>query len=265
MRGDAPRTHRIKLRDASGHVTGEREVVSFRGLLEMVHRERLRETTTELIQAPTKDNGETAIVRATVRTAKGTFSGIGDANPRNVAPHIAPHIIRMAETRALARALRVATGCGETALEELDGSYDETSSPDQGRGHSEPRQHHAPVADAPRAARHHSPPRASNGSRGGRTQQTGPVTPASENQRRFLYRLLEQLGKTGEEAHRFIHEALGVDSLDDAPKHSVSVFIDTLKSQLDRGGFPATSERSNGRANGATNGHHGHNEPGMRG
>lgn len=47
------------------------------------------------------------------------FEGIGDATRKNVAKNIAGHLIRMAETRAKARALRDAVNIGATALEEL--------------------------------------------------------------------------------------------------------------------------------------------------
>ncbi len=62
-----------------------------------------------------------AIVRAVVETSKGTFTGIGDAGPENVNRMIRPHIIRMAETRAKARALRDAVNIGIVTLEELGG------------------------------------------------------------------------------------------------------------------------------------------------
>jgi hypothetical protein len=47
-----------------------------------------------------------------------TFTGIGDASPANVSRNIAPHIIRQAETRAKARALRDAINAGAMSLED---------------------------------------------------------------------------------------------------------------------------------------------------
>ena len=50
-----------------------------------------------------------------------TFSGIGDANPANTSRAIAVHSIRMAETRAKARALRDLLNVGGyCSVEELN-------------------------------------------------------------------------------------------------------------------------------------------------
>jgi hypothetical protein len=89
--------------------------------LEEAHSRGLRSIETDLLQVPGAGNGEVAIVRAVVRTEDGKFTGIGDASPENVNRTIAPHVIRMAETRAKARALRDAINVGVTAFEELGG------------------------------------------------------------------------------------------------------------------------------------------------
>lgn len=274
MRNEGPRTLRIKVRDEHGQVIGEKEVVSFRGLLEMVHEDRLQETSTVLIQAPAKENGDTAIVRAIIRTSRGSFSGIGDASPRNVSAMIAPHIIPMAETRALARAMRLATGCGMTALEELpDGSFELAHANDGDSRPASGQPDHRSAFDHYRAPRRvpgqrfggmlppdgapngngHGSGNGQGGTNGqghgnGQGNGGGFTARASEQARRYLYRLLAQQGKTGEAARAFIRETLGVDSLDHAPKHAVSALIDALKAEI---------ESRNGPGHGPSNGHAG--------
>lgn len=100
-----------------------KQYVLFAGLLDEAHTLGLKEIDTDLIQVPNPANDDTAIVKATVvMDDERRFSGIGDASPHNVGRNIAPHLIRMAETRAKARALRDAVNVGVTALEEIDDS-----------------------------------------------------------------------------------------------------------------------------------------------
>ena len=102
--------------------------VLYAGLLEEAHARGLRSIETELLQVPGAGNGEVAIARAVVRTEDGKFTGIGDASPQNVGRMIAPHIIRMAETRAKARALRDAINVGVASIEELGDDPEPSSS-----------------------------------------------------------------------------------------------------------------------------------------
>jgi hypothetical protein len=101
-----------------------RSFVLYAGLLDLAHERGLRGITTTLVQVPSELNGMTAIVHATVEVEAGTFTGLGDASPGNVTRMMAPHLIRMAETRAKARALRDAVNVGVTAFEELGDESD---------------------------------------------------------------------------------------------------------------------------------------------
>ncbi|MCL5960450.1 MAG: hypothetical protein M1358_14275 [Chloroflexi bacterium] len=117
--------------------------VLYAGLLDEAHAQGLKRITTRLIQTPEESNGNVAICSAEVETEKGIFSGIGDASPGNVSQMMATCLIRMAETRAKARALRDAVNVGVAAAEELD----EELTADQD-AQQEPE--HVPMAEKPR-------------------------------------------------------------------------------------------------------------------
>ena len=94
-----------------------KQYATFDGVLDEAHKQGLVRTETEIIQMPTKES-PVCVVKAFVKTGKGEFYGHGDATPSNVGRMIVPHLIRMAETRALGRALRFATNAA-TLAEEL--------------------------------------------------------------------------------------------------------------------------------------------------
>lgn len=205
--------HRIPIKDRDGRVVGDRSVVSFAGLLDLAHADRLTEINTTIVQLPAEANGQTAVVHATVTTARGRFTGIGDANARNVNPRIAPHIIRMAETRAIARSLRSALNIGAVAIEELGDESDLAI----------PAEH--PVANdnaAPPAVPVVAPIPIARSSNGNSSR-------ATDAQRKFLYRLLQQRGVEGEAARGFLQRELGTPSVAEAPKNAVSTLIDRLQ------------------------------------
>jgi hypothetical protein len=91
----------------------------YAGLLDQAHTEGLKRIETTLLQVPSEENGHVAIVHAIVETEKGCFSGLGDASPLNVARPMVTVLIRLAETRSKARALRDAINVGMIAFEEL--------------------------------------------------------------------------------------------------------------------------------------------------
>ena len=98
--------------------------VLYAGLLEEAHAQGLKSIRTSLLQIPDESNGNVAICQAEVVTEKGTFTGLGDASPANVARAMQCCLIRMAETRAKARAMRDAVNIGAVALEELGGEVE---------------------------------------------------------------------------------------------------------------------------------------------
>ena len=112
--------------------------VLYAGLLDQAHERGLKAVTTTLVQIPSDLTGQMAIVHATVETTQGTFTGLGDAAPDNVSRMMVPHLIRMAETRAKARALRDAVNVGVTALEELGDLDEPGSEPAEAREEREP-------------------------------------------------------------------------------------------------------------------------------
>lgn len=98
-----------------------KDFITFHGLLDVGHQIGIKEINVELIQSPKLDNDYTAICKAFVIAKNDDkFSDIGDANSNNCNKLISRHIIRMASTRAIARALRSMTNVGLCCYEELD-------------------------------------------------------------------------------------------------------------------------------------------------
>ncbi len=203
----------IPVRDRYGQVVGQKDVALYPGLLSKAHEEGLKRITTKILQLPDDENGHTAVVFAEVETSKGVFTGIGDANPEHVNAGISRHLIRMAETRAKARALRDAVNIGMVALEELGGG--ETGSEDDV----------SVSAESPTVL----PPSPQPRGNGHATPSTDDDRPWSENQRRYLYRLLAGQGLEGEAARHRLQQVLGMTELHQVTRAQASRAIDVLK------------------------------------
>jgi hypothetical protein len=99
---------------------GDRDFVMYAGLLDLVTEQGIQALVVTPEQLPSSENGMVAVMLASLTMADGrVFTEIGDADQGNVGKLIAPHIIRMAATRAKARAMRDCLNIGVTALEEL--------------------------------------------------------------------------------------------------------------------------------------------------
>jgi hypothetical protein len=230
----------IEIKNRDGQVVDRKEVVTAKGLLHLAHRERLSKIRTRVAQSPSKDNAETAIVVVLVVTQRGAFTGLGDANPRNVNARIAPHFIRMAETRALARALRAALDIGVLAIEELEEEFSFVDHPREDRRTPMNGQTPAGPTDRDRAP---EPERRPNGHgsgdasprepsprTGGGWDRGGGGDAMSDAQKRLLYRLAFEQGHEGDTARAWLHAELEVDSLAKVTKRQASAFIDRYKS-----------------------------------
>jgi hypothetical protein len=97
--------------------------VSHPGLLRIANRRRCFGIKTEVVQEMTEVSEHRWVFKATVRKSQSkSFVGYGDADPSNVSAVVRGAEMRVAETRAVNRALRKAYGIGICSVEEL-GSF----------------------------------------------------------------------------------------------------------------------------------------------
>lgn len=189
---------RLPVKNERGEKVGEKEFVSYAGLLALAHSIGLDHIHATVLQMPTEANGMTAVVRAVVQGKRGTYSGLGDASPANVNRRVAPHLLRLAETRAKARALRDFTNIGLVALEELGGDED---------------------VDAIGA----SPPP--------RPQRRPEPLLVTDGQKRALWRIASQLGHEDDAALAFLAQRFGGPP-EKATREAASKLIDALSAEL---------------------------------
>jgi len=97
--------------------------IKHEGLLALFHENGGTSIVTELLKVTDKG---TVIWKATVKGERGEYVAHGDANTDNVNSMVAKHFLRMGETRAINRALRLYNNVGMASVDELGGdSYNE--------------------------------------------------------------------------------------------------------------------------------------------
>lgn len=198
-----------------------KEFVKYPGLLDLAHQKGICRIEVEALQYPTKDNGNFAICKAVVESKEGeSFSDIGDANPENVNSRIAKHLLRMASTRAIARALRSFTNIGMTCLEELADFEDamDEKPPKKPVPAKEP----APAREAPKPLKEAPPP----------PQAEKPAETdrpkMSEAQKKAIFNLAQRRGISIDDLQKMANDTYGV-NLQSMSSGDASSFIRNLQ------------------------------------
>lgn len=202
-----------------------REFVLYAGLLDLAHQKGLKGIYVEAVQFPTKNNGMEGICKAVVESKDGgEYIEIGDANPKNVNKQIAGHVLRMAATRAKARALRDYTNIGMTCLEEL-GDLDDVIGKDGSKTASVKKK---TVKRKPKA-------KPSNDDQQSGDPKKSKVTPISTDspkmstaQKTAILNLSKRRGINEEELDGMVQDAYGV-SFDQITSRDAAQFIRSLQ------------------------------------
>jgi len=144
--------HRLSVYAGDLQLFEGRWYITHAGLLRIAERRRCTGIRTSVDRLLSDTNSNRWVFKATAYTASGPkgFVGYGDADPSNVSPLVRGAEMRVAETRAVNRALRKAYGIGLCSVEEL-GSFSAPASPSypkqavpvssngNGSDHSQPR------------------------------------------------------------------------------------------------------------------------------
>ena len=182
----------IQLLDANWYVTHT-------GLLRLARRKRCRGIHVEAVDSLCDSVANRFVMRATVYPSKDSagFVGYGDADPSNVSFRVRGAEMRMAETRAVNRALRKAYGIGICSVEEI-GSFAD------------------PIASGSNAPR--IPPNGSNGNSAG----------SGHKVRDRLCQIIRQHKLDPQLVKAYAVDFCGTKALKDATREQVESFVQKL-------------------------------------
>jgi hypothetical protein len=150
--GDLTRAHRLSVLHGEVLYIDGNWYVTHAGLLRIALRRRCLGIRTILQERQSDPMAARWVFKATVYKSRGSvgFAGYGDADPSNVSAMVRGAEMRVAETRAVNRALRKAYGIGLCSVEELGAfssaprpsavpSPSNGSHPSNGSGNGQPR------------------------------------------------------------------------------------------------------------------------------
>jgi predicted nucleic acid-binding Zn finger protein len=230
------------------------QFVKYAGLLDLGHQKGISQIEVEPLQFPTKENGNSAICKATVISKSGeSFTDIGDANPQNCSSKVAKHLLRLASTRAIARSLRTFTNIGYTCLEELADLNDVIGSGSKSRSKPKAKKQTSKKPKITKSAQSKSKTSKSvsnakstsqpdqnetdttgnsTGNESGygrsKTQAAGKQPAMSEAQKRAIYNLSRRRGISVEDLEQMSVEAYGV-AVENLTSKDASAFIRNLQ------------------------------------
>jgi hypothetical protein len=233
------------------------QFVKYAGLLDYAHQIGISSIEVEPLQLPTKDNGNFAICKATVVSKLGeSYTDIGDSNPSNCNAKVAKHLLRLASTRAIARALRSFTNVGLTALEELADLNDVLGNdsakvkpkagkttgkkskpakatelktkPDQWDSSGKPASQDNQIETDNTGDSSGNKLNGGNGNAGSKTLAAGKQPAMSEAQKRAIYNLSRRRGISVEDLEQMSVDAYGV-AVENLSSKDASAFIRNLQ------------------------------------
>lgn len=197
---------KYRLSVGNGEITriNDRWYVTHSGLLQLALRRRCFGIKTFLQKGMCDPSVNRWVFRAVVQKCAGSreFVGYGDADPTNVSPAVRGAELRVAETRAVNRALRKAYGIGICSVEEL-GSLSGPSAPS--------RSYERPPSPPP-----------SNGANNGDGQ------PRLKDK---LCLLIRQYNLDSSQVKAYAAEVCGTETLRGASKELVEAFIAQLEKE----------------------------------
>jgi hypothetical protein len=198
---DMTRTLHLSVRVGDVVILDGKWYVTHSGLLRLAQRRKCSSIKTQLVENVSNPSEGRWVFKATVlKSGSQSFVGYGDADPSNVSFLVQGAEMRVAETRAVNRALRKAYGIGICSVEEI-GSLERSGSSTQSKK---------------------LPPQPTNGNYGGRTV------------RDHLCQLIRQHQLDATLVKSYATDFCGVKSLREATREQVENFVSHLADWADK-------------------------------